>query len=230
MNAPVVAGSDVHLSYGETPALRGASLEVAAGERVALMGPSGSGKSSLLHCLAGIIRPDAGEVHFEGSVLSTLSETERSRARLTRMGVVFQFGDLVPELTLLENVMLPLQLLGRTRADARTEALDMLGRLGVGEVADQRSGTASGGQVQRAAVARALVRRPAIVFADEPTGALDSVTAERVLDTMVEVTAEIGAALLVVTHDNLVASHLGRHVVMGDGRLHEAGATTGSVR
>ena len=217
MNQPVVSARNLELRYGDTPALHGASLELHAGERLALMGPSGSGKSSLLHCLAGVVAPQEGEVWFEGQRLDQLSEARRSALRLERMGMVFQFGDLVPELTLVENVLLPLRILGARRRAARTAAMELLDRLGVAEVADHRTGAVSGGQAQRAAVARALVHRPAVVFADEPTGSLDSVTAEKVLDAMVSLTAESGAALLVVTHDNIVASHLDRHLVMRDG-------------
>jgi len=218
-NATVVEARDIDVSYGNTHALRGASLELVAGERVALMGPSGSGKSSLLHCLAGIIRPDKGAVTLEGTRLDTLPERTRSARRLERMGIVFQFGDLVPELTLVENVMLPLQLLGGKRREARATAMDLLAVLDIDAVADKRSGAVSGGQAQRAAVARALVHRPAIVLADEPTGSLDTVSAEVVLDAMVSLSTQIGAVLLVVTHDNLVAAHLDRHVVMRDGAV-----------
>jgi putative ABC transport system ATP-binding protein len=215
----VSAAHGLELSYGDTWALHNASLELRAGERVALMGPSGSGKSSLLHCLAGVVRAQSGEVDFDGERLDRRSESARSALRLRRMGMVFQFGDLVPELTLVENVMLPLQLLGTRRAAARTAAMELLERLDVAEVADHRTGAVSGGQAQRAAVARALVHRPAVVFADEPTGSLDSLTAELVLDAMVALTSESGAALLVVTHDNTVAAHLDRHVVMSDGTV-----------
>ena len=215
-------GADgVVVRYGETTALAGADLTLAAGERVALMGPSGSGKSTLLHCLAGVVRPDEGEVHFEGSRLDTTTESARSAKRLRRMGVVFQFGGLVPELTLVENVMLPLQLTGTGRAAARTVAGELLDQLGIGSLADHRAGAVSGGQAQRAAVARALVHRPAVVLADEPTGSLDSLTAEAVLDAMVSLTSAIGAALLVVTHDHVVASHLDRLVVVRDGLVRE---------
>lgn len=218
MSGPVLAAARaVHLRYGDTPALRGAGLELHAGERVALMGPSGSGKSSLLHCLAGVLTPQSGEVLFEDTRVDRLSESARSSLRLRRMGMVFQYGDLVPELTLVENVMLPLQLLGSRRSSSRVAAMELLDRLGIVELADRRSGAVSGGQAQRAAVARALVHRPSLVFADEPTGSLDSVTAEQVLDTMVSIVSEHDATLLVVTHDNIVASHLDRHVVMSDG-------------
>ena len=216
---PVLAARDVSLSYGDDVALRDVTLELYAGEHVALMGPSGSGKSSLLHCLAGVVLPDSGEIHAADRRLDQASESVRSATRLRTMGMVFQFGGLVPELTLLENVMLPLQVLGRPTARSRQAALEMLARLGVADVANHRSGAVSGGQAQRAAVARALVHEPSVVLADEPTGALDSVTGERVLETMVSLCRESGAALLVVTHDNLVAAHLDRHVSLRDGAV-----------
>jgi putative ABC transport system ATP-binding protein len=207
--------------YGDTVAVDTVDLAITPGSRTAIMGPSGSGKSTLVHALAGVVRPDSGEVWFEDERLDLLSEAERSRRRLARMGMVFQFGDLVPELTLVENVMLPLQVLGERVRPARARALEMLDTLGVADLADRRTGAVSGGQVQRAAVARALVHRPAVVLADEPTGALDSLTAERVLDAMVTVTAAAGAALIVVTHDHRVASHLDDLVIVRDGRVAE---------
>jgi putative ABC transport system ATP-binding protein len=217
VNQAAVSARNLGLRYGDTVALHEANIELREGERVALMGPSGSGKSSLLHCLAGVVAPQQGEIWFEGERLDRLSETRRSTLRLKRMGMVFQFGDLVPELTLVENVMLPLRILGVRSRDARASAMELLDRFGVADVSDHRTGAVSGGQAQRAAVARALVHRPAVVFADEPTGALDSVTAEKVLDAMVSLTSESGAALLVVTHDHIVASHLDRHLVIHDG-------------
>lgn len=219
---------NVSLSYGATPALRDVSLRIDAGASVALMGASGSGKSSLLHCLAGVIVPDEGSVLVDGADISRLSDRERSRLRLERMGVVFQFGDLVPELTLVENVMLPLQLLGQRTRSARERAMELLDRLGIGDLADSRTGAVSGGQAQRAAVARALVHRPAVVLADEPTGALDSVNAEAVLDALVDLARDTGAALLVVTHDNIVASHLDTLVTLHDGAIlaHATAATS----
>jgi len=210
---------DVTLSYGITPALRDVSLRIDAGASVALMGASGSGKSSLLHCLAGVIVPDTGRVLVDGTDITGLSDRDRSRLRLERMGVVFQFGDLVPELTLVENVMLPLQLLGRRTRSARARALELLDRLGIADLADSRTGAVSGGQAQRAAVARALAQEPAVVLADEPTGALDSVNAEAVLDALVDLARDTGAALLVVTHDNVVASHLDTLVTLHDGAI-----------
>lgn len=207
------------LSYGETPALTDVDFRIGVGDKVALMGPSGSGKSSLLHCLSGVLCPDRGEVLFGGEELTALSEVRRSDLRLRRMGVVFQFGDLVPELTLLENVMLPLLLTGHRRAQAMRAGRDALGELGVGDVADRRAGAVSGGQAQRAAVARAIVHAPPVIFADEPTGSLDTVNAEAVLDTLVDLADCRGTALLVVTHDHQVASHLDRVVTMRDGHM-----------
>ena len=209
----------VSLSYGSTQALFDVSLRVEPGASVALMGSSGSGKSSLLHCLAGVIVPDTGEVLVDGVETSQLSDRERSRLRLEQMGVVFQYGDLVPELTLIENVMLPLQLLGTRNTAARARALELLGTLGIADLADSRTGAVSGGQAQRAAVARAMVHAPKIVLADEPTGALDSINAEAVLDALVEMTRNTGTSLLVVTHDNIVASHLDTLVTMYDGKI-----------
>jgi len=214
-----IEAADVSLTYGRTTALQGCSLSIDQGERVAMMGPSGSGKSSLLHCLAGVLTPTSGSVALDGHRLETLSDAERSRLRLSRMGVVFQFGDLVPELTLLENVMLPAQLLRMRTRDARSRAMELLDRLGVAAVADHRAGGVAGGQAQRAAVARALVHRPQVVLADEPTGSLDTVNAEIVLDALVDLSVECEAALLVVTHDHQVASHLDRMVTMRDGRV-----------
>jgi len=190
----LVSATELRLCYGDTPALDGCSFAVEAGERVAMMGPSGSGKSTLLHCLAGVLRPDAGTVSFDGVDVSALSEARRSRLRLERMGVVFQFGDLVPELSLAEDVRLPAQLLGQSSGKARARALSLLDELGVADVADRRAGTVSGGQAQRAAVARAIVHEPAVIFADEPTGSLDTVNAELVLDALVDLAGRVGAA------------------------------------
>lgn len=214
-----VQARDVVLTYGATRAIDGVSLQIAPGELVSLMGPSGSGKSSLLHCLAGIIRPDSGSIVVNGTRVDEQTESARSRSRLATMGVVFQFGDLVSELTLLENVALPLQLLGARSATARAAAREVLEALDIAQVADRRAGAVSGGQAQRAAVARALVHNPAIVFADEPTGSLDTVSAEVVLDALVALTTERGATLIVVTHDHRVAAHLDRCITMSDGRI-----------
>jgi putative ABC transport system ATP-binding protein len=164
--APQLEARDLHVSFGQTPALRGADVSVAAGELLAVMGPSGSGKSTLLHCLAGILVPDAGEVFVAGTRIDTLREAERSELRRRRFGFVFQFGQLVPELTAEENVALPLLLNGVGRAEALGRARSWLDRLDLGEMARRRSGELSGGQAQRVALARGLVAAPEVVFAD----------------------------------------------------------------
>ncbi len=225
-STPLIDGRDIHLSYGQTPALRGVSLACWSGESVALMGPSGSGKSSLLHCLAGVLKPDSGEARVAGVRLDTMSERERSQYRLSRMGMVFQFGNLIPELTLLENVMLPLQLLGERTAEARRRALGLLDRLEVADVSERRAGAVSGGQAQRAAVARALVHAPPVIFADEPTGALDTLSADKVLDSLLRLAHEIGSTVLLVTHENRIAAHCDRLLTMRDGALAAQPAVT----
>lgn len=218
MSAAVEARG-LELSYGQTPALRGVDVRIEPGESVALMGPSGSGKSTLLHCVAGILVPDAGTLQVLGTDVASLGESARGRFRLEHLGLIFQLGELVSELTLEENVMLPLQLLGRPRQQARTEATEMLDRLGVAEVASRRAGEVSGGQAQRAAVARALAPHPRLVLADEPTGSLDTVSADAVMAALVETSRDLGSTLLVVTHDHRVAAYLDRHVTITDGRL-----------
>jgi len=209
----------VSVRYGDTVALDDVSIALAPGSRTAIMGPSGSGKSSLVHVLAGIVAPSAGEIWYADTRVDALSESRRSRLRLARFGMVFQFGDLVPELTLLENTMLPLQVLGTRAAAARQRAMELLEELGVAAVAERRAGAVSGGQAQRAAVARALAHRPFVVLADEPTGSLDSVSAEQVMDTLVRVCVATEATLVVVTHDHRVAAHLDDVAVVRDGRV-----------
>lgn len=221
-DAPMLAARGLGLTLGVTRALDDASFAVAPGEIVSVMGPSGSGKSTLLHCLAGILRPDAGEVWFDGSRLDTMTESKRSAIRLREMGFVFQFGDLIPELSLVENVALPLQLLGVERADARARAHEVMGDLGIDDVADGSVSTVSGGQAQRAAVARAVVHRPKVVFADEPTGSLDSVAGEQVMDALVGVAEKHGAAVVLVTHDARIAAYAHRNVTVRDGRTADA--------
>ncbi|GAA2873504.1 macrolide ABC transporter ATP-binding protein [Actinoplanes cyaneus] len=209
----------VELSFGATPALRGADLSVAAGEIVAVMGPSGSGKSTLLHCLAGILVPDAGEIVFDGVRLHELDENDRSELRRDRFGFVFQFGQLVPELTAAENVALPLLLGGMRRDAAIRRAREWFGRLGLGGLDGRRSGELSGGQAQRVALARGLVAGPEVLFADEPTGALDSLTGEQVMDLLVAAAREQGTTVVLVTHDARVAAYADREVMVRDGRV-----------
>jgi putative ABC transport system ATP-binding protein len=224
--SPALEARDVKLSFGATPALRGASVRVEAGEILAVMGPSGSGKSTLLHCLAGILVPDSGEVHFDGGRIDTLGETARSALRRRQFGFVFQFGQLVPELSAEENVALPLLLGGARRASALREARTWIDRLGLDGLGGRRSGELSGGQAQRIALARGLVARPRVLFADEPTGSLDSLTGEQVMNLMVDAAREQGTTVVLVTHEPRVAAYADREVTVRDGVVH---ALTGSV-
>jgi putative ABC transport system ATP-binding protein len=221
-DAVLLTGSGLRKRFGKTSALDGVSMEVRSSEIVAVMGPSGSGKSTLLHCLAGILRPDEGEVRFEGERIDALGEGPRTKLRRTAFGFVFQLGQLVSELSLLENVALPLLLAGRPRKEALAASEDWLGRLGVDDVSGHRPGEVSAGQAQRAAVARALIHGPRVVFADEPTGALDSLAGERVMELLVSTSKEQGAAVLLVTHDVRVAAYADREVIVRDGRVANA--------
>jgi putative ABC transport system ATP-binding protein len=211
----VAAG--LHKYYGHTKALQGADLEVGPGELVAVTGPSGSGKSTLLHCLAGLVVPDGGRVLYAGEPLPSGTD-DRARLRRRQLGLVLQFGQLVPELTALENVAIPLLLERADRRTAAERARAWLSRLGVEDLADHRPSAMSGGQAQRVAIARALVAEPRVVLADEPTGALDTVSGEETMDALVGAVRETGAALVLVTHDNRVAAVAEREVTVVDGR------------
>jgi len=215
--AKLIEARDLVLSFGSTPALRGASLGVAQGEIVAVMGPSGSGKSTLLHCLAGILTPDEGEVWFGGQRLDTMSDEQRSALRRDRFGFVFQSGQLVPELTAEENVALPLLLSGTRRGPAMTAARDWFAAVGLDGLQRRRSGELSGGQAQRVALARGMVARPEVLFADEPTGSLDSVSGELVMDLLTAAAREHGTTVILVTHDARVAAYADREVIVRDG-------------
>lgn len=204
-------------AFGATTALSGASIAVDAGEVVAIVGSSGSGKSTLLHCLAGIVRPDAGTVRYRDTELTTLPDAARSRLRRDEFGFVFQFGHLVPELTCVENVALPLRLAGVRRRTAEVRAREWLERVQVEDLATSLPGDVSGGQAQRVAVARALIGGPSVVFADEPTGALDSLNGERVMQLLTAAARESGAAVLLVTHEARVAAYSDREVTVRDG-------------
>ena len=223
----IVEARDVRFSFGETPALQGASLTATPGEILAVMGPSGSGKSTLLHCLAGILVPATGEVWFDGQRIDTLNETRRSTLRRDRFGFVFQFGQLVPELTAEENVALPLLLAGRRRAAALAEARPWFDRLGLEGLGGRRSGELSGGQAQRVALARGLVAKPSVLFADEPTGSLDSLAGERVMDLLTSLAREQGATVVLVTHDVRVAAYADRQVMVRDGQCRGLGSRAG---
>src|SRR6201985_2776808 len=197
--AMIIEGRDLEEAFGETPALRGASLGVRPGEIVAVMGPSGSGKSTLLHCMAGILVPEMGEVWFGGQRLDTLSDDRRSALRRDRFGFVFQSGQLVPELTAEENVALPLLLGGTHRKEALRGARAWFERLELDGLERHRAGEMSGGQAQRVALARGLVAHPDVLFADEPTGSLDSLTGELVMSLMTAAAREEGTTVVLVT-------------------------------
>ncbi len=227
-STPLLTAEGLRKSYGTTHALDGVDLTVRTGESVAVMGPSGSGKTTLMHILSGILTPDAGRVRFRtpgtGSAgdeieVSALGEEERARLRRERLGFVFQDGLLLPELTARENVALPLMLSGVPRPAAESHATGWLGALGLAGMEDRRLGELSGGQVQRVAIARAQVSDPQVVFADEPTGALDSVTSASVLDALLDSTVGRGRTLVMVTHDQATADRCSRLVRVADGRI-----------
>jgi putative ABC transport system ATP-binding protein len=217
---PAVVAEGVEFAFdGAGPVLRGAALEVSAGEVVAVQGRSGSGKSTFLLCLAGILLPQRGRIWVAGEEVTALDDDGRSALRRTSLGFVFQFGELVAELDLLGNVALPLELLGVRHARALRHAATLLDELGVGDLAHRRPGEVSGGEAQRAAVARALVHGPQVVLADEPTGALDEGNAATVLDALVGLAARRRAALVLVTHDDRVAERADRSVTLVDGAV-----------
>ncbi|MGW2045342.1 ABC transporter ATP-binding protein [Streptomyces sp. NPDC001858] len=221
MNAPggsLLVAENLKKAYGPTMALDGAEFSIHAGEVVAVMGPSGSGKSTLLHCLAGIVTPDSGSIRYNDRELATMSDAQRSQLRRSEFGFVFQFGQLVPELTCVENVALPLRLNGTPRKQAERTALSWMERLEVDDLGKKRPGEVSGGQGQRVAVARSLVTGPRVVFADEPTGALDSFNGERVMELLTEAARSTNAAVVLVTHEARVAAYSDREIVVRDGK------------
>ncbi|MEH0580345.1 ABC transporter ATP-binding protein [Streptomyces sp. B21-108] len=221
MNAPggsLLAAENLRKAYGPTMALDGAEFSIHPGEVVAVMGPSGSGKSTLLHCLAGIVTPDSGSIIYDDRDLARMSDAQRSELRRSEFGFVFQFGQLVPELTCVENVALPLRLNGTPRKQAERTALGWMERLEVDDLGRKRPGEVSGGQGQRVAVARSLVTSPRLLFADEPTGALDSLNGERVMELLTEAARSTNAAVVLVTHEARVASYSDREIVVRDGK------------
>jgi len=215
----VIELTSVEHAYRRTVALRGVSLAVEAGEIVAVTGPSGCGKSTLLHVAAGIIRPQAGKVRLLGHELAALDDAARTKLRRREVGIVLQFGQLVPDLPVLENVALPLLLDGHERAAAFTAAKEWLERAGLDGDRETLPGELSGGQAQRVAVARALVTGPEVVLADEPTGSLDTLGGERLLELLLGAARSRGTAVVLVTHDNVVAAHADREVRLRDGRV-----------
>ena len=236
----IMRARGLQMSFGRTHALRGVDLDLLAGEVLAVTGPSGSGKSTLLHVMAGVLVPDAGSVSYHGGKspgggatdvaediavnIAALDEAARSRLRLNEFGFIFQFGQLLPDLSALDNVTIPLLLAGTPRRRALAQARETLGELGLSEHLDKRPTQLSGGQAQRAAVARALVTGPRILFADEPTGSLDSLAAERTMEVLLNSVHSRGAALVIITHDARVAAYADREVTVRDGRI-SPGAT-----
>ncbi|MGV8967408.1 MAG: ABC transporter ATP-binding protein [Cellulomonas sp.] len=214
--------------FGPTTALGGVDVDLADGASIAVMGPSGSGKSTLLHCLAGILPPDAGVIALRGRGVSSLSERDRSLLRREHFGFVFQFGQLLSELPAVENVALPVMLLGASRREATALARRWLASLGLAGMEDRRPGELSGGQAQRVAVARALITGPDVVFADEPTGSLDQATGHEVMRILTETTRAAGASLVVVTHDAQVAAWCDRTIEVRDGLIVGAPAASGA--
>lgn len=222
--AVVLGARQIRRAYGATIALDGVDLDIIQGESIAIMGPSGSGKSTLLHALAGIERPDSGTVTFTtpgqpATEISRLSESQRSQLRRVSFGFVFQSGLLIPELTALENVAMALMINGVPRGAAQERAAQWLGALGLSGMEDRRIGQLSGGQAQRVAIARAQVTGAQVIFADEPTGALDQATGAEVLQTLLDTTVGRGHTLVMVTHDYNVAARCDRVVHLLDGQI-----------
>ncbi|MEW2246120.1 ABC transporter ATP-binding protein [Streptomyces sp. NPDC006975] len=215
----MLSAKGIELHYGSTVAVRNADISLRRGEVVAITGQSGSGKSSLLYCLAGVLPVVRGEVCFEGRLLRELDDDELSTLRRERFGFVFQYGELLPELTVEENTALPLRLAGQRKGEALATAGAVLSRLGLGELRKRRPSQVSGGQSQRVAVARALVHQPAVVFADEPTGSLDSSNAAAVLEEFLSLARSQGTAVVLVTHDADVAARADTRYRMHDGSL-----------
>ena len=219
----IMRARGLEMSFGQTHALRGVDLDVGAGEVLAVTGPSGSGKSTLLHVMAGVLVPDAGRVDYHGADttqdIAALDEAARSRLRLKEFGFIFQFGQLLPDLSALDNVTIPLLLAGTARRRALAQARETLGELGLSEHLDKRPTQLSGGQAQRTAVARALVTNPRLLFADEPTGSLDSLAAERTMEVLLSSVRSRGAGLVIITHDARVAAYADREVTVRDGRI-----------
>ena len=224
-----LTGRNLVKNFGAVKALAGVDVTIPAGQSVAVMSPSGSGKSTLLHCLSGILPVTSGEITVGGTSVTSLNDAGRSRLRLKAFGFVFQDGQLVPELPANENVALPLMLAGASRRSAIREANSWLTKVGLESERKRRPGEMSGGQAQRVAVARALASSPSVVFADEPTGALDQATGHEIMQILTTTARMGGATLVVVTHDPNVAAWCDRLIEIRDGRIH-ADTTAKGVR
>ena len=226
---PLLSARGVHKTYRsgttEVDALRGVDLDIAHGECVAIMGPSGTGKTTLLNCLSGLDDIDAGTVTFDGEDLATLNDARRTEQRANRMGFVFQSFNLIPVFSAIENVELPLLLSGTRGRGVRRRAAEMLDRVGLGHRGAHRPAELSGGEQQRVAIARALVGEPALVWADEPTGNLDAETAASILELLFEVNAD-GRALVIITHDPSIGARAERIVGVRSGMVDDPGTAT----
>ncbi len=212
---------DLRKSYDTTEILHGIDLAVEQGEILAIMGTSGCGKSTLIHSLAAIISINEGEVYFKDQRIDNLSDKQRAILRRTEFGFVFQFSQLVPELTALDNVALPLLLNGVAKKKAYSQAQEWLAKVGLQELQNSVSGELSGGEAQRVAVARAMVTKPAVLFADEPTGSLDSLASQNIMELFTQVNRETGTSIVMVTHDPLIAAYAHREIIVRDGQIVE---------
>lgn len=219
MDEVIISAKDIKKAYGKTHALRGASLEVKKGEVLAIMGPSGSGKSTLLHSLAAIISVDSGEIRLNGKRIDKLPDDKRSILRRTMFGFVFQFGQLVPELTVEDNVALPLLLNKKDKKEAYKKAKRWIAEVGLSGKENNLPGELSGGQAQRIAIARAMVIEPQILFADEPTGSLDTFNSEKVMELFIKTAKEHGTTVIMVTHEPSIAAYADREIVVRDGKI-----------
>ena len=215
----IISAKNIKKSYGQTSVLHGVSLDVKQGEVLAIMGPSGSGKSTLLHSLAAIIPVDSGEILFDGRNIGKFSDNKRSVLRRTAFGFVFQFSQLVPELTVIDNVALPLLLNGVSRNKAYAEAKKWLEAVDLADKHESTPGEISGGQAQRVAIARAMVVQPKILFADEPTGSLDSLNSEHVMELFIKTAKDNGTTVIMVTHEPSIAAYADREIVVRDGQI-----------
>lgn len=219
MSSLIIAKNLKKVFKNQTEALRDIDLSVEPGEILAIMGPSGSGKSTLLHCLAGIIKPTSGQVIFNNQEISKWSDKKRNQLRREQFGFVFQFSQLVPELTALDNIALPLLINKVPKKQAYLEAKRWLNKVGVEKYADHLSGQLSGGQAQRIAVARSMIHQPKVIFADEPTGSLDTLNSERVMNLFLEIAKKYGTTVVMVTHEPSIAAYADREIIVRDGKV-----------
>ena len=219
----IIRTDDIKKSYGETHAMRGISLEIKRGEVLAIMGPSGSGKSTLLHTLAGITKPDSRKVYFNNLRIDNLTDKQRTLLRRNKFGFVFQFSQLVPELTAIDNVAVPLLLNGINRKMAYQKAEQWLNKVGITDTKlNHLANQLSGGQIQRVAIARAMAINPEVLFADEPTGSLDSLNSELVMKMFIKTAKDNGTTVVMVTHEPTIAAYADREIIVRDGKLEGA--------